>query len=205
MPAVSQATAAVRQYRDDFLDNSRNAKLWDQGSYANYSTDVAVLEQNNRLEISPQASQAASKFGGYTSPRNINFTQRWMQVEVVQTTNAASTVTSMNFGIASASDRLAFIVFYNGSLLFRWQNAGGFSDTSVTYNATNHRFWRLEHDGTNILWRTSADGSTWTTQRTVATPITITAVKLNMDCAGFGSVASPGTGIYDNFTSNIPT
>ena len=40
----------------------------------------------------------------------------------------------------------------------------------VTYDPVAHLFLRLAEDGANLIWSTSPDGTTWTTQRTLATP-----------------------------------
>lgn len=44
--------------------------------------------------------------------------------------------------------------------------------TTLTYSATTHRWLRITHTGANIVWATSPDGLTWTTQRTYTTPPT---------------------------------
>lgn len=55
-----------------------------------------------------------------------------------------------------------------GALLyFEYVTAGVASNTSIAYSATTHAWWRVEDNGTSVLWRTSPDGTTWTTQRTV--------------------------------------
>lgn len=40
----------------------------------------------------------------------------------------------------------------------------------VTYSATEHRYWRIVHSGTQIIWETSPDNYNWTGQRTVTAP-----------------------------------
>lgn len=42
--------------------------------------------------------------------------------------------------------------------------------TTLTYSAATHRWLRITHTGSSIVWDTSPDGLTWTTQRTLATP-----------------------------------
>ncbi|MGW6912577.1 hypothetical protein ACWGB8_01945 [Kitasatospora sp. NPDC054939] len=51
-------------------------------------------------------------------------------------------------------------------------NVGGSdgSPTNLTYNATDHAWWRFAETGGSITMDTSPDGSTWTTRRTISTP-----------------------------------
>jgi hypothetical protein len=41
---------------------------------------------------------------------------------------------------------------------------------ALAYDPVAHLFVRLTEDGTNLLWDTSPDGTTWTNRRTLATP-----------------------------------
>jgi len=53
------------------------------------------------------------------------------------------------------------------SMVLRILLAGVYDDQFVTYNATNHAWWRIKHTaGSNLVeWQTSSDGVTWTTLR----------------------------------------
>lgn len=57
-----------------------------------------------------------------------------------------------------------------GNLQFR-NNVGGndASPTNITYNATNHAWWRFRESAGSIFMETSPDNNTWTTQRTIST------------------------------------
>jgi hypothetical protein len=52
-----------------------------------------------------------------------------------------------------------------------WDDAA----VELAYDPVAHLFLRLAEDGTDLTWATSPDGTTWTTQRTLATPAWIAA------------------------------
>jgi len=73
--------------------------------------------------------------------------------------------------------RVGFIINKVAGLL-RCVSETGYWDAAaveITYDAEDHLFLRLAEDGTNLVWSTSPDGTTWTTRRTLATPAWIPA------------------------------
>jgi hypothetical protein len=80
-----------------------------------------------------------------------------------------------------------------GNLLMRRVEAGNVSDTTLAYDPLAHRWVRLTHDGTNVLWQTSSNGLTWTTRRTAVTTIDLTSVYLTAEATWQGTV---GTGRF---------
>src|SRR5207253_5245643 len=51
----------------------------------------------------------------------------------------------------------------------------------------------------SISFETSGDGVTWTTQRSIARNLVITAMRIELDGGTFETVSVPGTAIFDNF------
>jgi hypothetical protein len=73
----------------------------------------------------------------------------------------------------------------------------------VTYDAEDHLFLRLVDDGTNLIWSTSPDGSTWTTQRTLATPawIVADADMCALDMSAHRDGGTPDAAEFDYFNT----
>ncbi|WP_217235451.1 hypothetical protein [Streptomyces sp. AC555_RSS877] len=69
--------------------------------------------------------------------------------------------TRVGFSINAVSGMIRFV-----------SEVGYWDDDAVqlTYDPVAHLFVRLGEDGTNLLWDTSPDGTTWTNRRTLATP-----------------------------------
>ncbi|MCM3884176.1 hypothetical protein [Frankia sp. R82] len=86
------------------------------------------------------------------------------------------------------------------ALVFRLKTAGVMSDVSIPYSTTDHRWWRMTEAAGVITWATSADGLTWTTQRTAASTFSLTAVGVSLLAGYYGlGFADQGSAVYDNF------
>lgn len=76
----------------------------------------------------------------------------------------------------------------------------GFSDASlvvIPHIPSLHRWWRIRHGSGRIYWETSADGTTWTTRRTltgVPSWVITSAVSIQLDSSRNG-----GTNDYTQF------
>ncbi|WP_354643873.1 hypothetical protein [Kitasatospora camelliae] len=97
------------------------------------------------------------------------------KVPTLPVTGGGSTVTFSAYlmpGPTVSTTNLEFEYSPNtGNLVLR-SNVGGTdaSPTTLTYNATDHLWWRFREASGQILLETSPDNSTWTTRRTISTP-----------------------------------
>jgi hypothetical protein len=124
----------------------------------------------------------------------------------VPTVPAVSTATQVNivFSVITTTDgtNLAFNINPVASTLRLESNVGYFdaAATVLTYSPTDHLWLRIREDGTNVYWDTSANGTAWTTRRTLATPAWVTsaidAVALDLFCYRDAGVTDYGE--YDN-------
>jgi hypothetical protein len=93
----------------------------------------------------------------------------------------------------------------DANLLFRRLIASTTSETSVTYDSTNHRWLRMRESGGTIYWDTSADGFTLTNQRNAsAGALNLTSGKINLSATGSAGAATPGAAIFDNLNLSSP-
>jgi hypothetical protein len=67
-----------------------------------------------------------------------------------------------------ADHLIEFFMSGNTNLTMRVRDAGVNSDTSITYNASTHRWWRIRESDDNFFFDTSTNGISWTNRRTVA-------------------------------------
>lgn len=123
--------------------------------------------------------------------------------ECVQVTPGAATT---QFRVYSEADPNDFLRIYQngGNLFFDHQINSVVNQTSVAYNNTTHRWWRMSENGGVGRFETSPDGWAWTTQRTVTLgAIDLSAVRLEY-FAGTGT----GEAIFDRLNlvhvPNIP-
>jgi len=200
--------------RDEFEDNVRNTAKWYRGTvseyaYAETSSDghftsdmlVKVLEQNQRLEITPRTNASGPRYNGYVSVKTYDFTNKNASVEIVQAPNSVS-YADLSFAVAADSNNLYRFVIENGWLRFDDKAAGTLNTANkITYSPTQHKFLRIKHDqATNtIIWETSPDRATWTPRRTLTPGISITMARMELGAGTYLRESQPGVVIFDSF------
>lgn len=184
------------QLTDNFNDNSIDAAKWDVNAIADYNAGVTVAETGQQLVITPLSSTAGSNRNGLISDSAFNLTQGYAIWKLEQ---AASGGAETRCGVYLDASNYCSFEIASTTLRFRKRDAGTNSDTTTTYNSTNHKYLMLHRCGTIWNWYTSADAVTWTIQRSgVTTTFAVTALKEFFDAGTIGSVASPGTAIFDD-------
>jgi len=85
-----------------------------------------------------------------------------------------------------------------GALTMTETVSGSPSSTNVSYNSTSHRWLRIRHDGTNVIWETAPEGITWTTRRTKVAGRSWASVNVQLQAGYFGTEPVPGVTVFDN-------
>lgn len=105
----------------------------------------------------------AAYTGVLTSASTYSLANRSLSVHAPVVASAASSEMWIQIG---ADDNNRVIIGKGGSsMLLRIVNAGVTDDQYVTYDATDHKWWRLRLTGTLLEWQASPDGGNWTTLR----------------------------------------
>lgn len=187
---------------DDFNDGSQ-AAIWTKTAFFGFNASVTVVESGGVVTITPVGSTAGSNMNGYQAISSYGMSSKYVQIEIPSATPNDANV-QLRFGMLfDATNFFGFIKSGTG-WTFRVTTAGTPSDTTLAYDSTAHRWVRLEQSGTDILFRTAPDGSTWTTRRTVANPsFGVTTLKPFFLAGTTASVAVPGNAVFDNFSSNL--
>lgn len=134
-------------------------------------------------------------YEGIISGTSYDFTDSSLTCEMVSIpTGGGNSRNTMIEVRVDASNRIEF--GYLGDGLYLRQIAAGVTTSwegPITYNATNHRWWRITHTtGTGIRAYTSPDGKTWTLQGSAhTTSLTLTAMNAHIFCGYFGTETSP--------------
>jgi hypothetical protein len=188
--------------QDDFNDNSRDPKKWLVNALGSAVSDpnVAVAEQNQRLEITPLSNTGGAHSNGYSTANLIDMTNRRARVEVVQATNTASWANTV-FSLAGDDGWYRFLTEHGQLYAEQYVNGVGSGATPITYSSTTHRHWRIRHDPSNdtIYWETSSDGSTWTVRHSATRQLDITKLVADLYVRTWQSESSPGVAVFDNF------
>lgn len=205
------STAQQPILSDNFNDNSLDATKWVSNDLFSGFTDnwLPLNETGQRLEIGP-LSQAGSgsHYRGIRSLHTYAFTGGYTHVELAQAPALNSTADAM-FTVGYSSDNYYRIYENNGSL-FGLKRVSGVKTTlfTISYNSTNHRFWRIRHDaGTNkVVFETapsagSAPGA-WTERynETWSSAVQLSQMQFEMKGGTFQpEFNAPGKVIFDNF------
>lgn len=147
LPTSATVSPLLQTLTDDFA--TADTAKWN-GYSANVTSTGGVLS------IIPD-----STFGRAVSTVNTwNLTGSYAVVKVPVLGSAQ--IVSMQLTVGTDSLEL----FYNfGNLIARETLGGVFTDTTVTYNGTNHLWWRIRELGGLVYWDVSPDGATWTNVR----------------------------------------
>ena len=188
--------------KDDFNDNSRNAKKWSVAALGSATSDpnVPVNEQNQRLEIAPLTNTTGSHSNGYSPTTPIDLTNKRVGVEVVQATNASGYANTV-LSLASDDGFYRFLTEHGLLYMEQYVNGTATGATPITYSSTQHRYWRIRHDpfSDTIYWETSADNSTWTVRHWASRQLNITSLSADLYARTWQAESSPGAAVFDNF------
>jgi hypothetical protein len=203
--ATHTATAtSTPLLQDDFNDNSINTAIWSTDSSGN---GIAPTETGGRLVIANSASDSSCSGSPYCYADLIfnfsaDFTGKFAQVEAVVMPNLGGGGDTGFYLFSTDGKSLAFFTS-NGTLYVRGSSS---SDVSLgAYNATLHRYLRLEHDALNnvFLWKTSSNGTSWITRAAAIPTWNMLMVALSFNSGVYASVASPPDAIFDNVLMDV--
>ncbi|USN96735.1 MAG: hypothetical protein H6797_00855 [Candidatus Nomurabacteria bacterium] len=129
-------------------------------------------------------------------------------LELVQNANRGSsqygTITTEIAVIVDATNRVQFMIGGgNGSeIKLREVVDGTPSDTTIIYDQTLHRWFRIRENSGAVYWETSKDGAVWNIQRSKSTTLDLSSVKVQFTVGSYENEVDPGTVLIDNV--NLP-
>jgi hypothetical protein len=193
-------------FADDFT--GAQPGLWIRGAYSSQNNRVTISRSGGSFTITPIANLAGTNRNGYISGRTYPFGDGdYIQIEIttpINNTGVGST-NEFRFGVhLNSSNLIQMLMGGTHVITMRVTNAGVNTDGTVAFDAVGTRWWRIQRSGSNILFRTSSDGSTWTTQHTGALPaFSVAALSVHILAGTLGSTASPGVAPVANFSSSL--
>lgn len=128
-----------------------------------------------------------------------NLTNTNTRVEVVSApTGGNDTV----FAIGNDNNNYCRFVVSGGLLYFQEKFGGVVTQTSIAFDPSNHRWWRIRHlpATDQIVFETSPNGVTnWNDRRAVPRHFSLTAARVELGGGTSHAVVGPGKSIFDNF------
>jgi len=195
---------------DDFNDNSIDTAKWNPNDlFSGFTnTNVPIAETSQRLEIGPLLQNVSgSSYRGMRTVNTYTFSDAYAYVELVQAP-ASNTQGEAMFTVGS-SVTAYYRIWVEAGTLRGTRNVGGTKTTlfSITYDSTNHRFWRIQNTSTGAVTLDTAPSSggvpgTWTQQYSEiwSSSIPTTGIYFEVKGGTFQTEANaPGKVIFDNF------
>lgn len=180
---------------DTLIDSFASAS---SARWGGYGSNPSVA--SNQLSIVPTGA-----YPGIYSAVTYDLTSSYVMVQLVQAPNVGNGSISTFMNVQVSSGNQEEIGWENGQLVFREQVSGVNSDTSVAYNATNHKWLRIREASGTVYWETSADSLNWSLQRSKASGIgVLSVVTVNLYAGFWGSEPTPGQALFDNFNIQVP-
>ena len=197
---------------EDFNDNQLDASKWVNNNLFSGFTDagIASAEVNQRFEIGPMLTgTSGSHYNGIRSASMYNFTGAYCYVELVRAPAANTTADAM---LTIGRDVNEYYrIYVEAGVLYLQKRLQGNKVTlsSRTFDAVNHRYWRIRHDVASgaVTFAVAADSGgtpgTWTQLysepwNTARLPLTAVTVEIK---AGTWQREDNAAGkiIFDNF------
>ena len=178
---------------DDFADGVASP-LWAEEPNAG----ITLAEASGVLTLGIPALLTPPKYAGYVSATSYDMREHSFFIEIPTMLSTSSIGAAMlRVGVAGTDELL--IQQKSGTITATLVIGGATTDVgATTYNATQHRWWRVVEAGGTIRVQTSANGTTWSDLGTVATPSYFSSSKISIGVRGFTVGAIPGDTVFDN-------
>ncbi|HKX73256.1 MAG TPA: LamG-like jellyroll fold domain-containing protein [Candidatus Saccharimonadales bacterium] len=185
-------TNPANQLTDTFTGATVDANKWV------FSGATTQTKQNDTLTVTPKAN--ASGYYGLTSKKAIDLSSDAVFVEVPQTTGNNAAETQI---ILELNGPNKIIMSKSGTTLSLRHKLNDVSyNTSVPYDATAMRWWKIRETAGTVYLETSPDATTWTVQRSFERAFDLSKLYLTLRAGTGSNIANPGAAVFDNL--NIP-
>jgi hypothetical protein len=194
LPDADPATCNSVALLDDFADGSA-APLWT----AVPAAGITVSEAGGVLTLAAPTNPAVTVIAGYTSvDRAIVLTDSSFFIEIPTMVNTASNAVAV-IRIGATSANKIEIQQKGGSLTVNLTiNSSPMNLASLSYSATEHRWWRVSDSAGTFRVQTSANGTQWVDRASAPTPAFFGAVGFDLQMRAFNTGADAGSVVFDN-------
>jgi len=155
-----------------------------------YESGVTVTETGGELVITPPTTASVPIFGGLESLQDYDVTGCQVSARVTEVPNEDTNAYAVLY-LKTNNDSLE-IIKDASELVFKTVIGGNHDPlAAVTYDPTQHAYWRLRESSGVVYWETSANGQSWTTQASKDSPLPITAVTIGLGGGAYQAESNP--------------
>ncbi len=195
---------------DDFNGASRDTTKWSVGTVvsvggaAGQDTSITESQATGQLVLTapPFGAGTGYHYNGRVLVTAADFSNSRASVEVINAPTSGIEGQNTYLGVFVDGNNY-YEMHVDGNFLNFNKDVAGVKSSAgslLTYNATAHRFWAIRRDsGTgNILFEASADGTTWTTLRSLSDDLNLITAKVELSY-GLNYSGSSTSATFDNF------
>lgn len=184
---------------DPFNQNTLNTTIWTQTTLGS----ATLTYDATGATVTYPASTTSSMDGDIVTNGSYDMTGSgvYLQVLSVPSNGGATTTDAFVQAYIDGSNKLT--ILWEGGSLYAQKMVGGVNTniTSVTYNSTTHKWWRIRESSGTTYWETSPDNTTWTALTSQSNPIAVTGLKVLIAGTAYASASSPGTFKWNNLNT----
>lgn len=146
---------------DEFDGTELDLLMWEPSQGVNHGITVA----NGVAQLSMAAAENSYTMLQSALFHDIEYSRFF--AEVIPPTTSGTMYVIMELYI-DTNNYIRMSLEGASTLRMRFRDEGVNSDTTLTYNSTTHRWWRIREADNILFFDTSSDGVAWTNRRTVA-------------------------------------
>jgi hypothetical protein len=178
--------------QDGFVGATIDTAIWT----ANYVGGAMTLTQNN---VGIVTLTAAANYSAFYNSTAQDLTDSYAFIETTTVPNQSTNAQAF-LKLEEDSNNYFFILLENGTLYFQEVVAGTPTTlSSVSWNATTYKWWRIRELSGTVYYDTSEDGIVWTNRTSVVATVDATVVKPSIGAGTYQTETSPGTFQFDKF------
>jgi parallel beta-helix repeat protein len=205
---IAHGASGAITAQDNFNDNSTNTGYWVLDSPNGSAT---ATETGATMVVTMPSSATVASHAGYTTiATNNNLTGKAVSVAVLGTfLNTTNAQTILEVSTADYNNGMQ--IRKQLTSLEAWKIVAGVFTrvgTSVAYNSTTMKYWRIREASGTTYWEYSSDTSSWTVLTSAANPVSVTAFQLRLYGSCWQNETNAGTATFDDFvfgdTATVP-
>jgi hypothetical protein len=189
--------AKLQTFTDTFDGNVINGTLW--------PTTFGTVSASNSQGVLT-VNSGAGNYSGADSP-TFDLRESYVQMQLADAGNQALTTFEIYVCQCCADSNNSVSWLLNQNIFICRKKVAGVNTqvgSNLSYDSAVHKYFRIRETNGTTYWDYSPDGVTWTNHTSIANPITLSSVYIELASGTFGTEGSATAAKIDNINI-IPT